>query len=161
MKTGVIILSVIVIGALMYAIAVGTRNSTNKTSNNNVTNNSATSQVPKETITLAAVGGHTGSGTASREVSASGKFEHTVDAVLNDPATSKFYEGWLVRGKMGDSNFAFFSTGKLDKDADGHWRSSFESSVNYIDYSTVVITLETLANGLDGKPEEHLLEGSF
>ena len=84
-----------------------------------------------------------------------------MEATLTDPAEDKFYEGWLVRGKVGDENFKFISTGKLVKGDDGLWTLSFASPMDHSEFNEVVITLETLENGLDNKPETHILEGIF
>ncbi|CAN5642109.1 hypothetical protein BH23PAT2_BH23PAT2_09520 [soil metagenome] len=107
-----------------------------------------------ELAMLAAVGDYSGEGEARRSF-VDGKFEHSVNAKVSDPADGKFYEGWLVKGTQ------FISTGKLAK-ADGiNYSLSFTSSNGMSDYNKVVITEETEANGLDNKPEAHVLEGSF
>ncbi len=157
--TAVVILVIIVLG---YALFATNKSSNTQTpTNSSVTTPNETPVFNKQTIQLNPVGGHTGAGTAAREIDSNSIFKHSVDVTLAELPSGKFYEGWLVRGKMGDSNFAFFSTGKLEKGNDGRWRTSYESPTSYLDYKTVVITLETAANGLDGKPEEHVLEGSF
>ncbi|MFZ5933200.1 MAG: anti-sigma factor [Patescibacteria group bacterium] len=102
------------------------------------------------------VSGGTGSGIATRKYE-NGKFSHTVLADLLDPTPGTFYEGWLVRGKEGDANFASISTGAL-RVAKGGYILEFESAKDYSDYQGVVITLEKVS---DSKPETHILEGSF
>ena len=97
-----------------------------------------------------------GSAIATRKLE-DGVFKHMVLADLPDPEAGTFYEGWLVRGKSGDSNFAFISTGKL-RIAKGGYLLEFESKTDYSDYKGVVITLEKVD---DKKPEIHILEGSF
>ncbi len=109
-----------------------------------------------EKAELTDVSGGTGSGIATRKYEA-GRFTHTVLADLPDPAAGTFYEGWLVRGKEGDANFAFFSTGKL-RVAKGGYLLEFQSNKDYRDYKGVVVTLEKV---FDNKPEKHILEGSF
>ena len=109
-----------------------------------------------ERATLEDVMGGSGSGIATRRIEG-GIFMHTVLADLPDPEGTTFYEGWLVRGKMGDSDFHFISTGKMQV-AKGGFLLNFESSTDYSDYTGVVITLETV---FDATPEEHILEGSF
>ena len=105
-------------------------------------------------IELTAQSGYEGStGTATRRFSGS-TFEHTIKAQLNDPPSGKFYEGWLVDG----SNI--LSTGPLTK-LDDLWELNFSAQANYPSYTQVVVTEETEANGLDGVPETHVLEGSF
>lgn len=109
-----------------------------------------------ERAELKDVSGGTGSGIATRKYEA-GRFSHTVLADLPDPAAGTFYEGWLVRGKEGDSNFAYISTGKL-RVAKGGFLLEFESGKDYSEYKGVVVTLEKVN---DVKPETHTLEGSF
>jgi hypothetical protein len=115
-------------------------------------------QIPEgfEKAELDDVTGGTGSGLASRKYE-SGTFNHAILADLPDPESGSFYEGWLVRGKEGDADFAYISTGKLSV-AKGGYMLEFESSVDYSDYSGVVVTLEKVN---DKKPEKHILEGSF
>lgn len=105
---------------------------------------------------LAAVGGKSGSGIATRKFEG-GKFTHEVLADLPEPGTGTFYEGWLVRGREGDENFSVVPTGRM-RVAKGGWVLDFESNTDYSDYSQVVVTLEKKA---DATPEEHVLEGSF
>ncbi|MBU1082833.1 hypothetical protein KKE14_00090 [Patescibacteria group bacterium] len=108
-----------------------------------------------ENATLSAVGQYTGTGSATRSFDGQ-TFIHTVEATLSDPAEGKFYEGWLVV----PNSEGFFSTGKLTKDGD-KWKLTYASDYDESIYALVVITEETLADGLDGKPETHVLEGSF
>jgi len=96
------------------------------------------------------------SGIATRKFE-NGTFTHTVLADLPDPEAGTFYEGWLVRGKQGDDNFAFISTGRMTL-AKGGYILEFTSQTNYSDYSNVVVTSEKQA---DTTPETHILEGSF
>lgn len=109
-----------------------------------------------ENISLKTVNGHKGTATATRSFS-SGTFTHSAIATTADPAQGKFYEGWLVTKT---SPVKFISTGKLTK-ASGTYSLNFTSTTNYSDYSQVVITEETSANGLDNKPETHVFEGDF
>lgn len=113
-------------------------------------------KVDVDTITLKAVEGYSGSGTATR-IFANGTFTHTVSASIADPASGKFYEGWLVNMSLSPK---FFSTGKLKKDGNTY-KLTYTAEKDYTEYNTVVITEETEANGLDGVPEAHVLEGSF
>jgi hypothetical protein len=109
-----------------------------------------------ESTTLKAVGSYEGSGKATR-VFENGVFTHTVTANLDDPPEGKFYEGWLVTN---DSHRDFFSTGKMIKSGSAY-TLTHEANSNQSQYSQVVITEETEENGLDGIPEDHVLEGSF
>lgn len=112
-----------------------------------------------ETADLIDVTGGTGKGIATRKYE-NGTFTHAVLADLTDlnlETGSDFYEGWLVRGNVGDSNFSFISTGKM-RIAKGGYLLEFSSSTDYSDYTGVVITLETI---FDKTPEAHVLEGSF
>lgn len=113
--------------------------------------------VAVETATLAAVGSYRGEGLATRSFDGI-TFAHTVTANVADPAPGKFYEGWLVMPAIGGPKF--FSTGKLEKQA-GSYTLRYTASQNYPDHKLVVVTEETAAAGLDGKPEAHVLEGSF
>jgi hypothetical protein len=106
-----------------------------------------------EMTKLEAVGGYTGDGIATREYDGL-SFIHTITARLDDPAEDKFYEGWLVEGSD------FFSTGKLEK-AGGGYALTYTNVDDKSDYNEVVVTLETLAQGLDNNPEAHVLEGVF
>ena len=118
--------------------------------------NSQSVQVSVETITLKSVGNYTGSGTATR-IFADGTFIHTVNANISDPASGKFYEGWIVNMSLSPP---FFSTGKLEKEGN-RYKLNFTSNKDYSSYNNVVITEETKTNGLDGVPEAHVLEGEF
>lgn len=112
------------------------------------------SQSNVEQVKLLAVGNYSGNGTASRSFE-NGNFKHSVEANIGDPSSGKFYEGWIV--KSGD----FISTGKLSKKSEGLYVLAYTSDQNMMEYDKVVITEETEANGLDNKPEAHVLEGSF
>lgn len=121
-------------------------------------------QVPEDVdkAELRDVSGGDASGLATRnylpaQAGEARRFTHSVLADLPDPPTGSFYEGWLVRGKEGDENFAFISTGKM-RLAKGGYILEFESGKDYSLYSGVIVTLERLD---DIKPEKHILEGSF
>jgi hypothetical protein len=92
-------------------------------------------------------------GVATRSY-ANGLFEHTVILSISDPPSGTFYEGWLAEGKI-------VSTGKFIKEEADTYTLVFTSTEDLSDLSNVIITQESLANGLDGKPELHILEGSF
>lgn len=111
----------------------------------------------EETAVLVAIDPYSGSGSATR-VFANGTFTHQVVAEIDDPAKGKFFEGWLV---IPTTPPQFFSTGKLTKNDSGQYILNFTASVDYSEYIRVVITEETEANGLDGVPEDHVLEGDF
>lgn len=110
-----------------------------------------------ETAVLAAVGTYKGSGTATRSFDGT-TFTHAVTAIIGDPAAGKFYEGWLVMKTA--SGPKFFSTGKLTKQG-AQYILFYTATQSYPDHKDVVITEETFSQGLDGKPEAHVLEGSF
>ena len=118
--------------------------------------------VTKETGELTAVDESTSTGTFTRDFDKTkGVFTFTIEATLTDPTADKFYEGWLVRGKTGDADFKAISTGKLVKGEDDKWTVTFTSPVDYYGFENVVVTSETLENGLDGVSETHILEGAF
>lgn len=102
------------------------------------------------------VSGGNGSGIATRKYT-NGNFTHTVLADLPDPEVGTFYEGWLVRGKSGDFDFSFFSTGKM-RIAKGGYILDYNSTKDYSDFKGVIITSEKVD---DKSPEKHILEGSF
>lgn len=105
---------------------------------------------------LLAVGSFTGTGEATTSWSGT-TFSHSLTTTLSDPAEGTFYEGWLVRKSP---TLTFISTGKL-KLLDGQYGLSFTSDINYPDHLDIVVTQETTANGLDNKPEAHVLEGAL
>lgn len=107
-------------------------------------------------IALSDVTGGTSQGTAQR-LFAQGLFLHGVEAQLPDVPAGQFYEGWLVRGEQGNTDFQFVSTGKMEKQ-ESTWTLLFTSQTDYTAYNGVVITRETTD---DGEPEVHILEGSF
>ena len=115
-------------------------------------------EIPEDVdkATLKDVSGGDASGIATRKFE-NGRFSHTVLADLPDPESGLFYEGWLVRGREGDADFAVLSTGKL-KVAKGGWIVEFQSTTDYSLYNSVVVTLEKT---FDKTPEKHILEGSF
>jgi hypothetical protein len=115
-------------------------------------------QIPEnfQKAELKDVSGGTGSGLATRNYEG-GKFTHAVLADLPDPEAGAFYQGWLVRGKEEDANYAYISTGGFSI-AKGGFMLEFESSTDYSDYTAVVVTLERVN---DRTPEKHVLEGSF
>ncbi len=106
-----------------------------------------------EEADLIAVNNYKGTGVATRTIS--GEYIHNVTANISAPAEGKFYEGWIV-GPEG-----FISTGKLTQETEGSWSVVYVSNDNLASYNQVVITEETKANGLDNKPEAHVLEGKF
>lgn len=109
-----------------------------------------------ERTDLSDVAGGSSSGIATRKFEG-GTFTHAVLADLPDPDQGTFYEGWLVRGSEGDSGFHLVSTGRM-RIAKGGYLLEFQSSTDYSDHPSVVITQEEAA---DNVPEKHILEGSF
>lgn len=106
-----------------------------------------------EEITLEAVNDYVATGTATRSFGEGG-FSHEVIMQTGPPAEGKFYEGWIVGPSI-------ISTGELTEEEDGVWSLTYTSDEDLLSHSRVVITEETSANGLDGVPEDHVLEGSF
>lgn len=109
-----------------------------------------------ERTMLKDVSGGSASGLATRSMEG-GRFLSTVLAALPDPAEGAFYEGWLVRGQEGEDGFSVVGTGKLNV-SKGGYLSEFSSDQNLTGHSRVIVTLEKID---DGKPETHILEGSF
>lgn len=108
-----------------------------------------------EEISLKPVGDFAGEAVASRSWDGQ-VFTHRIKAVLPEPASDRFYEGWLVRPADDD----FFSTGELSS-VNNEYLLEYSENQDRSDHSKVVITGETLTNGLDMVPETHLLEGVF
>lgn len=156
--TGVIILILIVVGVFWFRNRGSKEVIAPSTSSQEKIKKSFNFTIPDdvETADLKDVSGGDGSGVATRKFENS-NFTHMVLADLPDPKAGTFYEGWLVRGKMGDSNFAFVSTGKLMV-AKGGFLLEFQSQVDHSAYTGVVVTLEKVN---DKTPETHVLEGSF
>ncbi len=92
-----VVIVVLLVAAGLMAFMFGKDNSS-KTSDQQTSTptseaDNADDKTDKETIALASVGGHTGTGTASRELDNS-LFEHKVEADLPDPAP----EDWEAPG---------------------------------------------------------------
>ena len=111
-----------------------------------------------EAATLLAVAPYTGTGVATRSFDGE-VFTHSIAADLPSPAAGKFYEGWLVEKTVSGSQF--FSTGKLVNSNDTAWTLVYSAALDYPAHRDVVVTEETEADGLDNKPEAHVLEGAF
>lgn len=103
--------------------------------------------------TLEAVNDYAATGTATRAFNDT-TFTHEVIMQAPPPADGKFYEGWLVGSSI-------VSTGKLVSEDENTWSLSFTSTDDLSQHTRVVITEETEADGLDGNPETHVLEGEF
>lgn len=86
-----------------------------------------------------------------------GKFNMTVIADLPTPSSGYFYQGWMVRGNKGESNYSSISLGKLGL-TKGGYITEFGINKNYPDYKKVLVTLEKT---FDSTPETNVLEGSF
>jgi rhodanese-related sulfurtransferase len=117
-------------------------------SEDDISQNPATKQGSLVDVTGGAV---TGTAYILRE---NGMIMHEVIAVLPDPESGAFYEGWLVSsGPQG----GVISTGKMVKQSDGSWMLAFAADDEYEGYDFVVITLEKVE---DANPEVHILEGT-
>ncbi|MAF80644.1 hypothetical protein CL628_01380 [bacterium] len=119
---------------------------------------SAPAADPGETATLLAISPYTGTGVATRSFDGT-VFTHAIAADLPGPAAGTFYEGWLVHKTA--SGPQFFSTGKLVNSGGTAWTLVYSAAQDYPDHKDVVVTEETEADGLDNKPEAHVLEGTF
>ena len=108
---------------------------------------------PREKVILQPVEGFKGYGEG--RVSWDGEnYMLVVEADLEDPKGTDFYEGWLVR----ESPFESLSTGKMKKNPDGLHEMSFQSKTDLRSHDQIVITLEKV---FDDIAEAHVLEGSF
>ncbi len=107
----------------------------------------------QQTIDLVAVNNYNANGTASRAFGDQ-TFVHELIIEADSPADGKFYEGWLVGPSV-------VSTGKLVNEGGRTWSLTFVSTDMLNEHNEVVVTEETTANGLDGIPEDHILEGMF
>lgn len=84
-----------------------------------------------------------------------GVFQHEVILSISDPPVGAFYESWLVGEKI-------VSTGQFKKDIeDNTYSLTFSTAEDLSSLNKVIVTQESLANGLDGKPELEILEGNF
>lgn len=110
----------------------------------------------RENADLVDVTGGQGIGVASRKYSG-GTYSLTIIANLPDPKSGYFYQGWIIRGSVGDSNFSYISAGKL-RLAKGGYLTDFTATKDYSDYKKVAVTLEKAD---DATPEGNVLEGSF
>ena len=88
--------------------------------------------------------------TATRTFGA-GSYSLSVNATLPNPSGDR-YQVWLVNG--GEIKDAGFMSGSGKS-----WRLVFNDSSKYSSYNTIWITREITTEG--GKPEQHVLEGSF
>ena len=154
----IVVLVVTVVGVIWYIDKTKVIETPKDTTTTTTTSSSLVvgSKTQIETIKLKSLENYSGDGTATR-IFKNGKFIHTVTTTLGNPAPGKFYEGWLVNMSKAPP---FFSTG-LVENIDGVYELTYESNIGYLDYTMVVITEETSANGFDGVPEDHVLEGLF
>ena len=108
----------------------------------------------RETTTLTDVTGGSSTGTATRSFDGS-NFLHTLSTQLPSSGSGQFYEGWLVSET---SDPKVISSGRLSVLQSGQYALVFNSSTNLFSHPQVVVTLESRD---DGRPETHILEGSF
>ncbi len=115
-------------------------------------------EIPEDAnkVDLKNVAGGEGQGIATR-VYRNNRFELVILADLEDPQKGEFYEGWLVKGKEGETDFGYLKLGSL-RMAKGGYLLEFDADKDYSAYNQLWVTLETKA---DNKPEKHILEGSF
>jgi len=108
-----------------------------------------------ELATLNSVRNEQEYGVASR-LTVDGTYNLEVVALSIPPAPGKFYEVWLVGSEV-------LSAGALEEDEiePNTYVLSYTSDRDLSALNKVVITEETLANGLDNIPETHTIEGSF
>lgn len=103
-----------------------------------------------DTATFKNVSGENAKATAVRKYG-NGNFSMSVDATLPDPKGQK-YQVWIVGG--GYPLDAGFMSGSGNS-----WTLVFRDRDQYSKYRTIWLTREITSE--DGKPEKHVLEGSF
>jgi hypothetical protein len=81
-------------------------------------------------------------------------FRLQIKARINDPDPKKFYEVWLAKDFPYNS---LLSLGILKKDG-LYYKLEYTSPVNKYLYDRIMITEESLDNGLDGKPGKRIFE---
>ena len=158
----VILPAVLIAGVLFWQMNTGNGADSERKKSDTQKTESGHAQTPEksqkadkvEKIKLREVGSFKGKGVAERSFDGN-VFLYEVRADLNDPPEGKFYEGWLVKGKK-----AFISSGAMDK-GDNEYFMKFTIGQGIGEYKKIVITEETVEDGFDGRPETHLLEGSF
>jgi len=84
-------------------------------------------------------------------------FTLTILASLPVPKEGSYYQGWIVRGEEGESDYAVLTLGRLSV-AKGGYVLEFEASKDYSNYDKVVVSEELVP---DKEIEEIVLEGSF
>jgi hypothetical protein len=115
----------------------------------------SSANISTKSTSLEAENSFSGSGTATTSWN-NQTFTHKVEATLPTPPPDKFYEGWLVQTQP----LNFFSTGELTL-ANDKYALEYSERINYPNHIQVIITQETLENGLDNIPEVHILEGNL
>lgn len=108
-----------------------------------------------EKATLKDATGGDSSGITTRDYE-DGKFSLTVLADLPDIEIG-VYQAWLQKGEKGEENYSLISLGKM-RVAKGGWILEFESSLNYSDFESVLVSSEET---FDKNIETRILEGSF
>ena len=112
-----------------------------------------------EDLIIEAVDGTNSSAYVTRDT-VDGTYVFTMESDIDPAAEDKFYEGWVVKRTLGIV-VDFVSTGILEQSKTGEHSLEFRSERDLSDYDEIVLTEETLADGLDNKPERHILEGTF
>jgi hypothetical protein len=151
MGASIALLIIVIVGAIFLIMNDATR-SDSAIEDKNANSQGGPSRNSNST-TLMSVGDFSGSGLATKSF-VDGMFNHTVSAFIPDPPKGKFYEGWLVKSNE------FISTGKMTKGGDAYIINVTKKQ-DLTAYTQIVITVETDADGLDNKPETHVLEGNF
>jgi len=120
--------------------------------------NKFNTQIPEnlEKSELKNITGQGGSGLATRNFE-NGTFSLTVLADLPDLESNNFYEVWISRGTVGQSNYSLISIGRLQI-AKGGFLLDFTVNKDYSDYQEVIVSQETK---LGNTPAKIILNGSF
>lgn len=157
MKNSIWVLAVVIVVVILFIIFG--RGGAPEPTSEQPTGQTEMALYETEIAELKAIAPFSGDGQATRLITAE-EFSHIVIANLADPPPGKFYEGWLVDK---DPNLRFFSTGRLNIEQDRYTLTYVVGSGEreFSEFNSVIITQETEANGLDGVPEDHVLEGSF
>jgi len=115
-------------------------------------------QIPEgvDKAELKDVTGGTASGIVTRKYE-NGRFTLDILADLPDAEAGKFYQGWMVKGKEGETGYSIVKLGRMQI-AKGGWSLEFRSSTNFSDHNQIIVSSEEKV-GIS--PAKSVIEGSF